>query len=153
MSPETYEQLKQLASIGGAAVATGWGAWKLAIKKLERERTPVYQGAPDDSPRKISRREWHGVLNKFQLYEMKFDAHQHLIDNLSDQVERLDRSDESRGVQIAKILEGTIRTEEQFAAHRVAWTDAGKRAEEDRRELLATVKDLALKVDALRVSQ
>jgi len=137
MTPETAEAGKQIAGwiaiIVAAAVTAAITAWRA---RGRRDRVPVYAGPADDTPRKITRKEWHDVVDPVNEHGLKLYAHDLRLTALERDVTGLQGEFSSFLLAARQTGETLTRVGAEFTAHVKRQEELGTRAEQDRVEIL-----------------
>ena len=142
MTPEEAEVGKVIAGWLATVAAAAVAAWRV---RGRRERSaPRFAGPPDDQARKVSRKEWHDIADRVQAYEWK-------VGLLAKDDQRIDadlaglREEFDRHIKVD--VAAFTRLEERFTSHVKRWEEVGKRAEQDRDEMLRRLDRLNDKLD------
>ncbi len=161
MSHETYETVKQsgqvIAAILATVITTVVGTWKLFERKEQQRRRarphddrssdprPLRRSLdqePRHEPRVVTRGEWHDLMALLNTVHPGFETMTLRIDNVETDVTEVRRVLDTHIDETRKAFDGVSRLEEQFAAHRQAWSNAGDRAEKDRAEMNAQLSEI-----------
>lgn len=143
MAMPSWETL-QTVGVGIGAVLSGiWGGIKLKAH-ADKRAVPTYTGPPDEHPRKISRKEWHDILERVNKHGIRLAVHKRKLETLradnDQQEEALTklRNDHDAHVIAVSELSGTLgRVEERLGALQKSTDLANQNAADARREILA----------------
>lgn len=142
MTPDDYEKAKQAAGLIGVALAAGAAAWSARGRK-ERNGSSngqaAYDGPADDSPRLITRKEWHDATDPVSAHGLKLATHEIRIDGLTRELAELKGEFSVITGVATRAGESLARLEERLASHVLRWEEAGERAREDRQQVLAGI--------------
>lgn len=138
------DQVAQVSSLG--TVIVGWlatligaaiTAWRV---RGRRESRVLYVGAPDDQPRRISRKEWHDHVDKVHAHELAIPVilHQHatLRGEFDNHVRRVEGA-----------IGGFDRLEERIAGLVKRWDDSEERSAHERAEILSRIESVHTRLD------
>lgn len=149
MDPETLETFKIVAAIIGAAVGAGIAAWKARGRRDADRGLPVYTGDPDDSPRVITRKEWHLVAGFADAYSRRMPSVRRHLRRLDAEIAEIRGEFKAFGAMAANAATNLARFEERFGAHVEQWEKGAERAQQDRNETNARLDRLERKIDRL----
>ena len=143
MDQPTIDALKELFAWVGGGLGTLYTGWKLGTRQARPAAPPsiliddgsgpvVYSGPPDDTPRRITRKEWHDNLEKHHVYDWRWELLK--IENARRDQDILELRNELQrvGREHAEAMENFIRLEEQIKAFITRWLEGVEHAKADR---------------------
>jgi hypothetical protein len=146
MTPEEWETLKQGGVVVGGLLGTAWAAWTARGRK-EKRVPDHYDGPPDDSPRKITRKEWHDLTDVVSGNVTAIEVLRHQYGELAQNVSAQAGQFAAFGSIANSARESLARLEERFTAHVSRWEEGSELAKRDREEIMRRFDSLDNKLD------
>lgn len=117
-----------------------WAAWAARGRRDSNAgngHAGPYSGPPDDTPRTITRREWHDVSDTAHANNLDLVVIKHKVEGLVKAVEAM---------QASEVWEGFGRLEERLNGYIEKWDEGAERAKDDRIRIEESIKALSLQL-------